>query len=91
MVNGTGLQQAMASEDTTKVARIEQLLRCGCESLNASQGVALCLADDYTDVIARATLQKPPSLPLMPPLPFALQLCSGSPRELGRRCLGVAG
>ena len=71
MVNGTGLQQAMASEDTTKVARIEQLLRCGCESLNASQGVALCLADDYTDVIARATLQKPPSLPLMPPLPFA--------------------
>ena len=44
MVNGTGLQQAMASEDTTKVARIEQLLRCGCESLNASQGVALCLA-----------------------------------------------
>ena len=54
MVNGTGLQQAMASEDTTKVARIEQLLRCGCESLNASQGVALCLADDYTDVIARA-------------------------------------
>jgi len=69
MVNGTGLQQAMASEDTTKVARIEQLLRCGCESLNASQGVALCLADDYTDVIARATLKKPPSLPLMPPLP----------------------
>lgn len=71
MVNGTGLQQALASEDTTKVARIEQLLRCGCESLNASQGVALCLADDYTDVIARASVQKPPSLPLMPPLPLA--------------------
>lgn len=71
MVKGSVLQQATAREDTTKVVRIEQLLRCGCESLSASQGVALCLADDYTDVIARATLQKPPSLPLMPPLPLS--------------------